>query len=101
MNKSLPYDLGTNPGTMEESKIKHREALEVKRQTFWHVRRESLPGVGDRVRGAFDVKYHCTFHKLVFGYKNVEVRDYFDHLDNKLCKLDIGATKNICKEYLS
>lgn len=99
MEKPLPYDTDIDPDAMAPEEVKRREAIHVERQTFWHVRRGTILGVGDRIREALDPKYHQKLKKQVFGYKNVAIIDYFDHLDEKWCRLDAIAIKKLKKDY--
>ena len=46
-----------------------------------------------------DDPYHKQLKKKVIGYNKVKVRDYFDHLDKKWCKLDTGTIKRMKESF--
>ena len=76
IEKPLPYDPAINPDDMTPEEVKRLEKVHVERQTFLHVRRDTILGVGDRIREALDLKYYQKLKKPVFGYNNVDIIDY-------------------------
>ena len=80
---------------MSPDKIKMAEAEHLQKLTSWHVRKGTLLGVGDQIRKALDKKFYKRLEKKVIGYKNVTVRQYFDHLDEKWCPLETHVVKEL------
>ena len=43
--------------------------------------------------------YYEQLKSTLFGYKEIALREYFDHLDNHWCKMDIKTTKKMTKSF--
>ena len=95
MDKPLPYDEDIDHDNMSPEEVKMAEAQHLQLLTMWHVRKGTLLGVGDQIRKALDQKYHKRLEKKIIGYKNVTIRQYFEHLDQQWCSLETHVVKEL------
>ena len=51
------------------------------------------------IREALPEKYYEQLEDDIMGYKEVKILDYFDHLDNRWCKLDTRTRQNMRAEF--
>ena len=65
----------------------------------WYTRKGLIQGIGENIRDALDERYYEQLRKKIIGYKNVKITDYFNHLDEKWCKIDTNTIKQMKKEY--
>ena len=80
---------------MDTPTRKRREADWSELLEFLAVRKGTLLGVGHNVRGALDTKYTINLNQRIHGYKNVTVKQYFQHLDSKWCKLTVKTIRDM------
>ena len=56
--------------------------------TTWYTRRGALKAVCHNIRQELDEDYYDQLGVDLMGYKWVNIRDYFKHLDGILCTMD-------------
>jgi hypothetical protein len=62
-------------------------------------RRGALRGVKDNFRDAIDSKYYEELEDRYDGYKNVTIRDFFNHLNDVHCVIGLEAVESEKKHY--
>ena len=93
-----PFDPSITTGT-SDFQVKKKCAVWDQKRESYYTRQGTLQGVCENIRDALDEPYHKQLKKKVIGYKKVKVKDYFDHLDKKWCKLDTGTIKKMKEDY--
>ena len=56
-------------------------------------------GLTANFRAAIDEQYYKQLKKPIVGYRGIKIKDYFDHLDTKWCKLDTNSISEMKAEY--
>ena len=49
------------------------------------------------IREALPVAYYEQLKDSLMGYREVSIREYFDHLDKHWCKMDTKTIKSVTK----
>ena len=75
-------------------------------QRLWHnymaacyTRSGSIEAICENIRDALPERYYEQLEDEIMGYKEVKIIDYFDHLDNKWCKMDTRTRQKMRKEF--
>ena len=95
MPDTLSYDDTIDHDIMSPDKVKMAEAEHLQKLMSRCVRKGTLLGVGGQLQKVPDKKIYKRLEKKVIGYKNVTVRQYFDHLDDKWCPLETHVVKGL------
>ena len=53
----------------------------------------------DNIQEALPEKFYEQLEDEVMGYKEVTIMDYFDHLDDRRCKIDTKMRKQMRKVF--
>ena len=56
-------------------------------------------GLCANFRAAVDEQYYKQLKKPIVGYRGIKIKDFFDHLDTKWCKLDTNSISEMKAEY--
>ena len=51
------------------------------------------------IRGVLNEKYYEQLEDELMGYKDVTIRDYFEHIDAKWCRMDTKTRKKMKTEF--
>ena len=68
-------------------------------RTSWYTRRGACSAVCRNIREALPEAYYEQLKIELMGYKEVSIRDYFDHLDEHWCKMDTKTIKRTTKSF--
>ena len=68
-------------------------------QTLISTRFGTCKAVCHNIRRVLDGKYYEQLEDELMGYKDVTIRVYFEHLDEKWCKMDTKTCKKM-KEFV-
>ena len=93
-----PFNPQINQGTTEYQKAKKAAEYEEIREA-WYTRKGVQQGIGENIRDALDESYYSQLRVPIIAYKGVKIVDYFNHLNNKWCKIDTRTIKAMKKEY--
>ena len=66
-------------------------------RTSWYTRRGACSAACRNIREALPEAYYEQLKNDLMGYKEVSIRDYFDHLDKHWCKMDTKTIKRMTK----
>jgi hypothetical protein len=56
-------------------------------------------GISENIRNALNTTYHKQLADTILGYTNVALKDYFDRLTTKWCKLTTTMRSQMKTEY--
>ena len=68
-------------------------------RTSWYTRRGALKAVCHNIREVLDVKYYEQLEDELMGYKEVSIRNYFEHLDAYWCKMNTKTVQKMTAEF--
>ena len=63
----------------------------------WYTRKGGLNVVSFNICEVLPVTYYEQLKNVLFSYKELSPRDYFDHLDDHWCKMDTKTIKRMTK----
>ena len=67
--------------------------------TACFTRSGSIEAICENIREALPERYYEQLEDDIMGYKEVKIIDYFDHLDNKWCKMDTRTRQKMRAEF--
>ena len=85
--------------TMTDSEKKRREGVWGDRLMCIATRRGALRGAKENLMDAIDSKYYEDLEDRFDGYKNVTIKDFFNHLNDVWCKLSLDAVETEKQHY--
>ncbi len=64
-------------------------ALNKEVREIWYIRKGTIRGIADNLRDALEPTYYQQLKNKRLKYKNLEIQDYFKHLDTHWGKITI------------
>ena len=84
---------------MGDVERRRRENLWNELEEAWCTRKGALKGITENIRDALDPKFYQQLCRPIIKFKNITIKQYFQHLDAKWCKLDVGVIKEMKDHY--